>query len=117
MSQVRTLLFTSNDPTSKIPNIQFHLTWNPFKRQEILELFLKLGMNLNDEFWTEYIPQVASEKPLCLCLPTLTHPKSRGEVTLNSKDPLTYPRTEFNYLTIQEDVEALAYALNLLRKI
>ncbi|KAK0039968.1 alcohol dehydrogenase [acceptor] [Biomphalaria pfeifferi] len=42
-----------------------------------------------------------------ICLPILLHPESRGRVTLQSNDPIDYPRIEPNYLEKQKDIDTL----------
>jgi len=113
---IRTLLFTSSTGSS-IPDIEFHLSWTPFKGKQVFEVLLALGMNLKDPFWTTYLSTLAAEKPLCLCLPSLILPKSSGEVTLNSRDPLAYPRCNYNYLSKQDDLDIFSIGINLLRDI
>jgi choline dehydrogenase len=113
---IKTLLFTSSNGSS-IPDIEFHLSWTPLKGKQVFELLLALGMNLTDPFWTTYLSNAAAEKPLCLCLPSLILPKSRGEVILNSRDPLAYPRCNFNYLSKQDDMDIFSTSINLLRDI
>ena len=40
-------------------------------------------------------------------LPTLLHPKSRGEVTLSSSDPLSSPTIQPNFLSHKDDLDQL----------
>lgn len=46
-------------------------------------------------------------------LPTLLHPKSRGEVTLSSGDPKAAPRIQPNFLQEQEDLDQLVKGVKL----
>ncbi|NIJ53935.1 GMC family oxidoreductase [Dyadobacter arcticus] len=55
--------------------------------------------------------------PVCIFLPILVQPKSRGEVTLRSKDPLDAPLVNPNYLNEEADVEVLSKAIALVRKL
>lgn len=44
-------------------------------------------------------------------------PKSRGEITLNSADPLEHPRIQANYLTHPDDMRDLIHAVKWARKL
>lgn len=50
-------------------------------------------------------------------LPTLLHPKSRGFVSLRSKDPMAPPVVQPNFLTEKEDLDLLVKGLKLALKI
>ena len=50
-------------------------------------------------------------------LPTLLHPKSRGFVTLYSKDPMAAPVVQPNFLSEKEDLDVLLKGLKLALKI
>ncbi len=45
------------------------------------------------------------------------HPKSRGEITLNSSDPYDYPKILFNYLKEEEDLKQTRECIHVARKI
>lgn len=53
-------------------------------------------------------------------LPSLLHPKSRGTISLRSKDPKTYPIIQPNFLSEEEDMKQLVkggqIALNILQQ-
>jgi choline dehydrogenase len=51
------------------------------------------------------------------CLPTLLHPKSKGEITLASRDPLVHPIINPHYLEDNEDIRKLVKACKLAEKI
>jgi len=115
-SLVSTLLFTSSHG-GPIADVQFHLVWTALNRKELLEVLFTLPLNLTSKFFSDYLPSVAEQKPLCVLLPSLIQPKSRGRLSLYSGNPLAYPRADFQYLSEQEDVDTLVYASNLLRRI
>ncbi|CAF1033365.1 unnamed protein product [Rotaria sordida] len=101
-----------NDKT-QVPDIQTHfgpctidaeLLKNFNYKLEVFEHYLKPC--LTDEFqWT------------VACLPTILHPKSKGEITLASRDPLEHPIINPNYLEDKEDVRKLVEACKLVEKI
>ena len=75
-------------------------------------------MNFNDEVYEEYVKDLSDEyKWALICPPTLLHPKSKGEITLASSNPLEYPIINPNYLHEKEDVQKLAQACQLIDKI
>ena len=45
------------------------------------------------------------------------HPKSRGQITLNSSDPYEYPKILFNYLKEDEDLKQTRECIHVARKI
>ena len=49
--------------------------------------------------------------------PTLLHPKSKGEITLASRDPFVHPLIDPRYLAEKEDVRILTEACKLATKI
>ncbi|MCF2519624.1 GMC family oxidoreductase [Dyadobacter sp. CY351] len=55
--------------------------------------------------------------PVCIFLPILVQPKSRGEVTLRSANPADKPVVNPNYLDQEADVEVLSKAVELVRKL
>ncbi len=57
------------------------------------------------------------EFPICIFLPILVQPKSRGTVSLQSKDPLAPPLINPNYLSESADIRVLKKGVQLVRKI
>ncbi|MCH2082479.1 MAG: GMC family oxidoreductase N-terminal domain-containing protein [Saprospiraceae bacterium] len=55
--------------------------------------------------------------PICIFLPILVQPKSRGVVQLQSSNPLDSPVIEPNYLSELEDLNVLKNGVNLVRRI
>ncbi|PSN35009.1 hypothetical protein C0J52_09837, partial [Blattella germanica] len=49
-------------------------------------------------------------------IPTLLHPKSRGIISLRSKNPMDPPRIAFNYLEDEDDINSLINAIHFVLK-
>ena len=80
------------------------------------ELFHEI--NFNDEVYEEYVKDLSDEyKWSIMCFPVLLHPKSKGEITLASSDPLEHPIINPNYLHEKEDVQKLVQGCQLIEKI
>lgn len=47
----------------------------------------------------------------------LLHSKSKGSVTLKSKNPLHFPNIDYNYYTVAEDVRIMYKAINEMLKL
>lgn len=55
--------------------------------------------------------------PVCIFLPILVQPESRGEVTLRSKNPADAPLVNPNYLDADADLAVLSKAVELVRSL
>ncbi|MCF0051889.1 GMC family oxidoreductase N-terminal domain-containing protein [Dyadobacter sp. LJ53] len=55
--------------------------------------------------------------PVCIFLPILVQPESRGEVMLRSKNPADMPVINPNYLEKESDITVLSKAVELVRKL
>jgi choline dehydrogenase len=55
--------------------------------------------------------------PVCIFLPILVQPESRGEVSLRSKNPLDAPLVNPNYLKSEADIRVLTKAVELVRQL
>jgi len=62
-------------------------------------------------------PVLQFPAPVCIFLPILVRPVSRGTVTLRSADPADNPVVDPNYLSAPEDVKVLVEAVKLARQI
>ncbi len=95
------------------PDIQVHFV------PVTLDLELSRNFNLKPEVYEQYFkPHVSDGQQWTVAyLPTLLHPKSKGEITLASRDPLAHPIINPNYLSEKEDVRKLVEACKLAEKI
>ncbi len=77
------------------------------------------NFNYKPELYKKYIePHISDGQQWTIVyLPKLLHPKSIGEITLASSDPLVYPVINPNYLKEKEDVRKLIDACKLAEKI
>ncbi|MDX1934984.1 MAG: GMC family oxidoreductase N-terminal domain-containing protein [Capsulimonadales bacterium] len=62
-------------------------------------------------------PVLQFPAPVCIFLPILVRPASRGTVTLASADPDANPVVDPNYLSAPEDVQVLVEAVKLAREL
>ena len=98
---------------TQVPDIQMHFC--PLTVDA--ELFR--NFNFKPEVYEQYFkPHLSDGQQWTVAyLPTLLHPKSKGEITLASRDPLVHPIINPNYLEDKEDVRKLVEACKLADKI
>jgi choline dehydrogenase-like flavoprotein len=98
---------------TEVPDIQIHFC--PLTADR--ELFK--NFNFKPEIYEEYFDPYLSDgqKWTIAVLPTLLHPKSRGEITLASRDPFEHPIINPNYLQDKQDIHTLIEACKLVEKI
>ncbi|CAF4112419.1 unnamed protein product, partial [Adineta steineri] len=101
-----------NDKT-EVPDIQIHscpMTVNA-------ELFR--NYNFKPEIYEQYLKSHLSDEQqsTVIYLPTLLHPKSKGEITLASRDPFVHPIINPKYLEDKDDIRKLIEACKLIEKI
>lgn len=69
----------------------------------------------------EYRHDVNELRPMktstCMALPSVSHPRARGRVTLHSARPQDKPRIEHELLSVAEDIEALTASCRKTRQI
>ncbi|CAF3714462.1 unnamed protein product [Rotaria sordida] len=77
------------------------------------------NFNFKPEFYEQYFkPHLTDGSQwTILCSPALLHPESKGEITLASRDPLTHPIINPNYLQNKEDVHKMVEGCKLAEKI
>ncbi|CAF0834998.1 unnamed protein product [Rotaria sordida] len=97
----------------QVPDIQTHFA--PLTVDA--ELFKNL--NYKPEVFEHYLKPYLMDgfQWTIVCLPTILHPKSKGEITLASRDPLAHPIINPNYLQDKEDIRKLVEACKLIEKI
>jgi len=91
-----------------VPDLQLHCVSNGFnglEAEKVKEVF-----NLNSLDYEESCYGFG-------IFPTLLHPKSRGSISLRSKNPFDPPRIQPNYLAEEEDVQVLIEGIKIVRKI
>ncbi|CAF1273846.1 unnamed protein product [Adineta ricciae] len=94
---------------NNVPDIQTHFC--PFTvPKDVIENF-----NYKDEVLEKCF--INGNQWTAICIPTILHPKSRGEIVLASANPLDYPLIDPNYLENDEDVRTLIKACQLFDKI
>ncbi|CAM2728730.1 unnamed protein product [Rotaria socialis] len=103
----------SGHDKTQAPDIQIHMA--PLT----IDAELFKNFNCKPEVFEQYMkPHLTDELQwTILFLPTLLHPKSKGEITLASRDPLVHPIINPNYLEDKEDVRKLVEACKLADKI
>lgn len=77
---------------------------------------LKKIFNIRDDLWQRHFKPLADQTMISI-LPILLHPKSRGTVTLRSKNFRDPPIINPNYLSHYEDVRHLITAIRILEKL
>ncbi|KAL4219847.1 hypothetical protein ACF0H5_020258 [Mactra antiquata] len=102
-----TAFLKSAHSKTEYPDIQFHFCPVLPPASE-LKLSTKYNKDVFYEDWEEGF----------YLYPILLHPKSRGTITLKSKDPFDHPYIDPNYLSAREDVDvfidAMKYGMKLM---
>ncbi|CAF4153075.1 unnamed protein product [Rotaria sordida] len=77
------------------------------------------NFNFKPEVYEQYLKPHLTDGSQWTVLysPALLHPESKGEITLASRDPLTHPIINPNYLQAKEDVHKLVEGCKLAEKI
>ena len=98
---------------TQVPDIQVHFC--PLT----IDAELFRNFNFRPEFYEQHFAShlANGDRWTVAILATLLHPKSKGEITLASRDPLVHPLINPNYLAEKEDVRQLAEACQLIEKI
>ncbi|XP_068992531.1 glucose dehydrogenase [FAD, quinone] isoform X3 [Neodiprion pinetum] len=77
---------------------------------------LRKIMGISDEVFRDYFSPLTHETAVSI-LPVLLHPKSSGEIRLQSSDPAAPPIIDPKYLSVQEDVEVLIDGIQFVKKL
>ncbi|XP_041978456.1 glucose dehydrogenase [FAD, quinone]-like [Aricia agestis] len=104
--------FLSTKNTST-PDIQFMVL--PVGISADRDSHLRKSLRINDRTWHNYYSRLYN-KYAATILPLLLHPKSKGEVKIQSKDPKVPPLIDPNYLAETDDVRTLIEGLKLVKK-
>ena len=113
MFEPRSLLCLSLLDEKQVPDIQMHFC------PVTIDAGLMRNFNFKPEVYEQYLkPHLSGEHQSTVAfLPTLLHPKSKGEITLASRDPAVHPIINPNYLEDKEDVRQLIEACKLAEKL
>ncbi|XP_045497677.1 glucose dehydrogenase [FAD, quinone]-like [Colias croceus] len=77
---------------------------------------LRKSFMLKEDVWNNYFAKVFDKHAITV-LATLLHPKSRGKVRIQNKDPYTPPLIDPKYFTNKEDVNTLIEAVKFINKL
>ncbi|XP_066150109.1 glucose dehydrogenase [FAD, quinone]-like [Euwallacea fornicatus] len=104
--------FNTKSKSSQLrPDLQFMVM--PLGFTEDSGYFLRKLVGISDTTWSSYFAKI-NKKSLTI-LPILLHPKSKGTVRLQSKNPLIPPLIDPQYLTDPEDVEVLIRGIQIIK--
>lgn len=98
----------TTDPNSSSPDIQHHYLVLPPRVDGMIDMFEKHG--LNDEVRQEF-KKLNKDNFLLITYTVLLHPKSKGKIVLQSKNPFEDPLIFANYYKEPEDMETVLRAL------
>lgn len=98
----------TTDPTSSIPDMQYHYLVLPPSVSNMLDVFEKHG--LGEEVYHKFV-ELNKENFMIIVYNVLLHPKSSGKIVLNSKNPFDYPLIYANYFKDREDIETMIRAM------
>ncbi|XP_021193287.3 ecdysone oxidase [Helicoverpa armigera] len=109
------LAFFSDTRRATYPKFQTHfsLFW---KNSSLIQQALKIRFRYKDEV-ADPIVELNKKYAVYLQLFNLLHPKSTGNITLNSNDPRDYPIINPNYFFDPRDLETAATGIRILTKI
>ena len=117
--------------TKLIPKILAGMQWFMFKSGPCSQSFLEAGgfakssperkvANIQFHFFPSFVINHGLKDPDShgyQLHASPNHPKSRGEISLNSSDPYDYPKILFNYLKEEEDLKQTRECIKVARKI
>ena len=117
--------------TKLIPKILAGMQWFMFKSGPCSQSFLEAGgfakssperkvANIQFHFFPSFVINHGLKDPDShgyQLHASPNHPKSRGEISLNSSDPYDYPKILFNYLKEEEDLKQTRDCIKVARKI
>ncbi|KAM8720823.1 hypothetical protein ACLKA7_006810 [Drosophila subpalustris] len=96
---------TANESDPRYPDVEFHHLWFQRARHDALEMLLS-GLSLQDQYVKHLQQQLINYDLLCIFV-VLSHPQSKGQLSLRSKHYWESPKLVSNYLTQPEDLATL----------
>lgn len=113
-SEENTFLTCPTNPP--LPDLQIHFSAGAPTMSEMSRLF-----NFPSDFTLMMKDGASYGAPknyrVAIALPTLLHPRSRGEVTLKSSNPFNSPEVDPKYLTHRRDVEVLVKGIEIVKQL
>ncbi|XP_043257479.1 glucose dehydrogenase [FAD, quinone]-like [Colletes gigas] len=104
-----------HEPTSKYPDIQFHVSafpqFNPVMVSNLLKMF-----NFQDEI-VEEITKTIMDTSLLTFSSVLLNPESRGLLELRSRNPTDPVKIYANYLTEEKDLQTLIKSVDVVKSL
>lgn len=105
----------TKDSEAKYPNIEFHFTqlqqYQQFKMDALTGAF-----KLEDEL-REQLRNLNQESEVIFSCPVLLNPQSAGHLKLRSTDPEDQIEIHANYFDVQEDIDVMIEALDVVRSL
>jgi 4-pyridoxate dehydrogenase len=106
-NMVRAFLFGTGPATALPLGLMAFLRTNPNLDVPDIEFIFRTAP-LNAGPWFPGV--IPAYQDACVVAPVLLHPRSRGQVSLRSADPMQPVRIECNFLAEPEDIKALRHA-------
>nr|XP_034193550.1 glucose dehydrogenase [FAD, quinone]-like [Osmia lignaria] len=79
-------------------------------------IVLRKSMGISDKVYNEYFAPISNKNTITIA-PVLLHPKSKGEIKLNSNDPLDPPLIDPKYLSNKDDIAILMAGLQFVKNL
>ncbi|XP_075983682.1 glucose dehydrogenase [FAD, quinone]-like isoform X2 [Anticarsia gemmatalis] len=100
--------YNTTDPTSSIPDIQYHYLVLPPGVANMIDVFDKHG--LGDEVHSKFL-KMNEDKFVIVVYNVVLHPKSSGKIVLASKNPFDKPLIHAEYFKDPEDMACMIRAM------
>jgi len=99
---------------SSVPDLQLMVL--PFGASRDNGLVSKKAMGISDEVYNKYFAPLLDQNIVTVA-PVLLHPKSSGELRLQSSDPFHEPLIDPKYLSNKDDIDTLIEGLHFIKKL
>lgn len=96
------------------PDISFLLL--PFGASSTAGIQFKKILNIDNKIWMSYFSHFVEQSVVSI-IPILLHPKSRGKISLASKNPFDSPLIDPNYLSHPSDIKTLVKGIKMLQQL